>query len=235
MAKNELLAPNDVLEKVIIGGDLARLSSEERLQYYWRLCESLGLNPLTRPFDYILLQGKLTLYARRDCTDQLRRLHRVSVKIVARERLDDVYVVTARAMMPDGRRDEAIGAVPIQGLKGEALANALMKAETKAKRRVTLSIVGLGWLDETEIETIPDAAMPTQPTETSEHTEPSQNGARRQRLLARWQELWAEADAAGVPEELRPRIADDATDGQISAAGKRLKSLIQEATAASLP
>jgi hypothetical protein len=26
-----------------------------------------------------------------------------------------------------------------------------MKAETKAKRRVTLSIVGLGWLDESEV------------------------------------------------------------------------------------
>jgi hypothetical protein len=30
-----------------------------------------------------------------------------------------------------------------------------MKAETKAKRRVTLSIVGLGMLDESELETIP--------------------------------------------------------------------------------
>jgi hypothetical protein len=34
-----------------------------------------------------------------------------------------------------------------------------MKAITKAKRRVTLSICGLGWLDETEIESIP-SAMP---------------------------------------------------------------------------
>ena len=30
-----------------------------------------------------------------------------------------------------------------------------MKAETKAKRRVTLSICGLGMLDETEVETVP--------------------------------------------------------------------------------
>ena len=37
-------------------------------------------------------------------------------------------------------------------------ANVLMKAETKAKRRATLSILGLGMLDETEIETIPAAA-----------------------------------------------------------------------------
>jgi len=33
-----------------------------------------------------------------------------------------------------------------------------MKAETKAKRRVTLSLAGLGWLDETEISDIPDHA-----------------------------------------------------------------------------
>jgi hypothetical protein len=47
--------------------------------------------------------------------------------------------------------------VTVGHLKGDALANALMKAETKAKRRVTLSIAGLGWLDETELETIPQS------------------------------------------------------------------------------
>jgi len=35
-----------------------------------------------------------------------------------------------------------------------------MKAETKAKRRVTLSICGLGLLDETEVETV-STAVPT--------------------------------------------------------------------------
>jgi len=59
--------------------------------------------------------------------------------------------------MPDGRSDESIGAVALGSLKGEAYANAIMKAETKAKRRVTLSVCGLGMLDENEVETIPDA------------------------------------------------------------------------------
>ena len=150
------VTPTDILEKVLVSGDLSKLTSQERLHYYSRLCESLGLNPLTRPFEYIYLQGRLTLYARRDCTDQLRRLHNVAINIVARERIDDVYAVTARATMPNGRSDESVGAVSIEGLKGDALANAIMKAETKAKRRVTLSIVGLGWLDESEIETVGD-------------------------------------------------------------------------------
>ena len=34
----------------------------------------------------------------------------------------------------------------------------MMKAETKAKRRVTLSICGLGVLDETEVENVPHQA-----------------------------------------------------------------------------
>lgn len=147
----------DVIESVVIGGDLEKLSTEQRVSYYQRVCQSLGLNPLTKPFDYIRLNGRLTLYARRDAADQLRKRDGVSVQIVSREKADGVYIVQASATMPDGRTDEAIGAVNVDGLKGDALANALMKAETKAKRRVTLSICGLGWLDETEVESIPDA------------------------------------------------------------------------------
>lgn len=147
----------NLLERVVVGGDLAQLSPADRLDYYARVCQSLGLNPLTRPFEYIVLNGRLTLYARRDATDQLRRMHGVSCEITSRERTDDVYVVAVRVTDRDGRTDEATGAVPIAGLKGESLANALMKAETKAKRRATLSICGLGWIDETEIETIPTA------------------------------------------------------------------------------
>lgn len=143
------------MENVLVNGDLSRLSPQERLSYYRHVCQSVGLNPLTRPFDYLKLSGRLVLYARKDATDQLRKIHNVSIEITDRERLDDVYVVTAVARMPDGRVDSEIGAVNVQGLKGESLANALMKATTKAKRRVTLSICGMGMLDETETETIP--------------------------------------------------------------------------------
>lgn len=147
----------EIMERVITTGDLGKLSPQDRVQYYGRICESVGLNPLTRPFEYIVLQGKMTLYARKDATDQLRKLYNVSLTIANRDRLEDVYIVTARATMPDGRADESTGVVSIGNLKGDNLANALMKAETKAKRRVTLSICGLGWLDESETQTIADA------------------------------------------------------------------------------
>lgn len=146
-----------MVEKVVVQGDLAALSPQERLAYYKQVCESVGLNPLTRPFEYIRLNNKLTLYAKRDATDQLRSLKGVSIKIVGREKVDDLYIVTAQATDKNGRTDESVGAVNLAGLKGEYAANAIMKAETKAKRRVTLSIAGLGFLDETEVASIPDA------------------------------------------------------------------------------
>lgn len=143
------------IERLIVQGDLKQLTPEDRLLYYNRLCESLQLNPLTKPFEYLTLNGKLILYARKDATDQLRKIHDVSIQITSRERIDDVYVVTARATNLAGRADESIGAVSIANAKGDALCNALMKAETKAKRRVTLSFCGLGLLDESEVNTIP--------------------------------------------------------------------------------
>lgn len=157
-----------VLESVLVRGDLSQLSEPQRLIYLNKVCESVGLNPLTRPFEYIKLNGKLTLYAKRDATDQLRRIHNVSIRITAREKIEDVFQVTAQALTTDDRSDESIGAVAITGLKGDALANALMKAETKAKRRVTLSICGLGILDETELETIHDKQPIVRPEMTAE-------------------------------------------------------------------
>jgi hypothetical protein len=147
----------EILEQVAIAGDLSGLTAAQRLAYYRALYQSLGLNPLSKPFEYLTLNGKLRLYALRDCADQLRRLHGISIYITNRERLQDIYIVTARAKDRQGREDESTGAVALGTLKGDALANALMKCETKAKRRVTLSIAGLGWLDETELETIPGA------------------------------------------------------------------------------
>lgn len=146
------VSDSSVVERVLIQGDLSRLSSSERTQYYMRVCESVGLNPLTKPFEYLRLNGKEQLYALRSCTDQLRQIHGVSIRITGREEVGDTYIVTAQATDRTGRTDESIGAVALKGLTGEALSNALMKCETKAKRRVTLSICGLGMLDETETE-----------------------------------------------------------------------------------
>jgi hypothetical protein len=156
IAERPTLDPR-VIEQVLLAGDLSKLTPDQRLSYYNRVCESLGLNPLTQPFAYLKLGGREILYAKKDATEQLRMIHHISIDPAGftREVIEGVYIVTAPASTPSGRTDVSTGAVAIEGLKGENRANAMMKAETKAKRRVTLSICGLGMLDETEIDTIP--------------------------------------------------------------------------------
>jgi hypothetical protein len=149
--------PGDLIERVVIKGDLSKLTPEQKSNYYFKVCESLGLNPLTKPFAYITLNGKEVLYALRDCTDQLRNIHGVSVEALSENQREGIYIVTAKVRNTKGRTDVATGAVSITNLRGELLANTLMKAETKAKRRATLSICGLGFLDETEVGDIPGA------------------------------------------------------------------------------
>jgi hypothetical protein len=163
---------DSLIEQVLVAGDLAQLSPAQRASYYGEVCRSLGLNPFTRPFEYLNINGKLTLYARKDATDQLRRLHGISVEIVGREQSEELYVVRARATTREGRVDEATGAVSIAGLKGEQLSNSIMRAETKAKRRVTLSIVGLGWIDESELDGLPRARIVPSTTAEGESAPP---------------------------------------------------------------
>jgi hypothetical protein len=115
--------PPEVVERMVISGDLSELNAAQRAAYYVAICRSLGLNPRTKPFEYLTLHGQLRLYALRDCADQLRRLHGISIYITNRERMDDIYVVTARAKDRQGREEESTGAVPLGHLRGEALAN----------------------------------------------------------------------------------------------------------------
>jgi|GEM_PF-1623652 len=168
------LGDTSIVRNVMLG-DLGRLSAEERVRYYEAVCASVGLNPLTQPFEYIVLDGKLTLYAKKNCAEQLRQIHGVSTEIKSRETADGVHTVHVAATTRDGRTDEDIGSVSLvhppivngqpnsragQPLTGLELADALMTAITKAKRRATLSVCGLGMLDETEIASLRGKAKP---------------------------------------------------------------------------
>lgn len=135
------------VEQALTIGDLAKMSNEVRIAYYLAVCQSAGLNPLTRPFTALKGEdGRVFLYANKDCAEQLRKVNRVSLRIISRERLDDLYVVTVRGWTPDGREDEAQGVVSVgKNTAGLGFANLLMRAETKGKRRVTFSLCGLGF------------------------------------------------------------------------------------------
>ena len=145
----------DLLYKVIIENDVSKLSPMEKVQYVKNICLSLNLNPLTKPIQFIRFQGKEIPYFTKDATEQLRKNNNISLAIQNTQLMDDIYVVVVQATTPDGRSDTATGAVALTGLKGADKANAFMKAETKAKRRATLSICGLGMLDESELDGLP--------------------------------------------------------------------------------
>ena len=77
------------------------------------MCKSLGLNPLTGPFAYILFKetenapAKLALYAKKDCAEQLRQIHGVSViPNTTKRQVDEDFATTELSVMnAKGRTD----------------------------------------------------------------------------------------------------------------------------------
>ena len=159
----------DIMEKLINNG-LVSLTPKEKTDYLLSLCASVGLDPITQPFQIISFKGRETVYAGRGCAAQLNRLHGISHSITSTEKIGDVYVVCNRATDKDGRFTDEIGAVSICGVSGNDLANAIMAARTKAMRRATLTHVGLGMLDEEELSTMPEMVpvklAPPEPVKT---------------------------------------------------------------------
>lgn len=167
-----------VAESLVTKGDLSALSPSERVKLYVQMCESLGLNPSSQPFAMLRLNGKEILYPTRGATDQLAAIHRVNREIIDGPKVVDlagtklVYAV-CRASLPNGRTETATATVQLTDP-----VNVLMKCETKAKRRATLSILGLGMLDETELETIPAQAKTALEGPTVQQIEAAQEPAR---------------------------------------------------------
>jgi hypothetical protein len=147
-----------VVESVVTKGDISGLTPVDKSRYYVQMCESLGLNPAAQPFAVLKLSGKEVLYASRGATDQLAAIHKLNREIIDGPKVVDlegakIVYCLARATHPNGRTETSVATLPFSDP-----ANVLMKAETKAKRRATLSILGLGMLDESELETIPASA-----------------------------------------------------------------------------
>lgn len=148
----------ELLEKVILENDLSKLTPSQKVEYVKGICKSTGLNPVTKPIQLMKFQGREVPYFTKDASEQLRKINGVSITNVDTKMHDGgIYVVTVYASDRTGRQDCSTAAIVIANLKGDMLANAMMKAETKAKRRVTLSICGLGFIDELEVDSLPQA------------------------------------------------------------------------------
>ena len=150
--------------------NLDKFTEQEKIDYYNEVCKVLNLDPVKRPFEYFFVEREyegrhLILYVTKAGGNQLRDVNNISIKPVSVKIEGGVIVATAEAVMPNGRTDSDVGSVPAEGLKGKDLSNAVMSATTKAKRRVTISILGLGFLDETEVQDLSGTIERVTPTQ----------------------------------------------------------------------
>lgn len=215
------------IQLALASDNLTKLTPQEQVEYYNAVCLSVGLNPLTQPLAYTLLNGKLRLYAKKDATDQLRRIYKVSVDSVDHDHKEPLglYIVKSQGHNAEGRTDSATGAVSVKGLTGESLANAIMKAESKSKRRFTLSICGLGMLDESELETVEGTVVnmppplpaipaavdhtPALPTEDARPEESPKKGRKTKSTAVIEAQVAAEAVVGGNPPDEGFKATDD--------------------------
>src|SRR5208282_2355843 len=146
----------DPMSKLKIVHNLDGLSKQEIDQYLRDISEYLGIDPDLNAFDTIWMNSddgmkRLQVYARRGTTDMLR--DKWSVSVTAMDKVDMAGTATFRAVGAKltGRQEIAIGSAFTDGLSGQKLADAIMTAETRAGRRLTLKFTGLGILDVSEV------------------------------------------------------------------------------------
>lgn len=160
----------DIMQKFILKNDLSCLTMEEKLIFILNRCKDLKLDPRSQPIMILKSKEKVgnsfvekeTPYISKSGGEQLAKVHQVSILDTEEKILDDVFIVKAKVSLPNGRISQAIGVTPlfteydgkITKITGAKKCNAMMVADTKARRRAVLSICGTGMIDESEIDTI---------------------------------------------------------------------------------
>lgn len=148
------LPDSEALMELLTRGDLSKLTKQQQQDLVLAFCRDFKLSPYNNPVGlYNFDGGKTVFYITKAGTDQIRTTKNISVTSAKTEIIGDDCIVTATAKdLNTGREDTDIGTVSLLNLKGQQRMNAMMKAMTKAKRRVTLSLCGLGQLDESEVD-----------------------------------------------------------------------------------
>ena len=99
----------------------------------------------------------VVLYTKKECAEQLRQKHQVSLRTPLCELLYcSLFTVCVEALLPNGRTDAYMRAVDLACLKGADRAYAMMRAITKAKRLRRSESAAL-LLVESELYTLPYA------------------------------------------------------------------------------
>jgi len=135
---------------------LDNLTDEQLQTHYLQACEYFKIPPEANVLMYAWLDGEMgrhrVLYARKGATDIFRERLGIDTTELNKDDGPGYVSFTAVGKNKNGRVERAVGAVGTEGLRGQALAAAVMTAQTRALRRMTLQFVGGGLLDETEVQ-----------------------------------------------------------------------------------
>jgi hypothetical protein len=142
-------------------GNIAQLNPDEQDFIKAKLCERYNLDPILRPFELISFAGgQQKFYMTASATNQLANALSLTREIVNLE-IDEQRMIakcTVKVSSPTNRSEtcnafiaiskfappKERGGIPTRVLmEGEELANTLMKLETKAKRKATMSFFGI--------------------------------------------------------------------------------------------
>lgn len=143
------LTDDDVraLEAAVMQNDYGQLTTRQRMAAMFQKCQALGLDIRLNPFVWAVMNKKLVPVRTKHASSQSRGNMKITL-LPVQQVLDHragIYMVMMKATQPStGRTDYDIGAASILNLHGEAYANAIMVAWTKAKNRVTESMETTG-------------------------------------------------------------------------------------------
>ncbi len=144
-------------EKFFLTRNLNNLNEEEKKVYYLRACEYFNLPPELNLLYLGWMESgdgtrNLVLAATKGATDIIRGRQGITTVDLKMENMFGCVNFTAVGQNGKGRIERAIGSCSVEGLRGRALEVAIMTAQTRATRRMTLQFLGGGLLDETEFE-----------------------------------------------------------------------------------
>lgn len=141
-------------------GSLHHLDNSGLVAFRAKLCNYIGLNPYTLPFRfYSNSAGEIFLYATKDACAQLRELKGISVTHTTdylRDEFLKTITIKITGMNKKGRSSIATGSVSYENALPGDIHNYIMWAETKALRRLTLDLSGLGVLADVEVKDMQD-------------------------------------------------------------------------------
>ena len=134
----------DVLTKD--AGRCDRLNEEQRADYINYLCGKIGIDPTFRPVDLIKTKNGIKPYLNKGASELIRDIRKISIDDMQIKDVNGMWVATCRVRNAEGRCDTDIGVCLKDGTSASPMNqnDSLMKAVTKAKRRATLSMCGLG-------------------------------------------------------------------------------------------